>query len=161
MEEEPRAGEEPPPHFVGQHQLPEDDEADGAFLILMLGLVQSGHADCTWKDTTGRPSDIRTPTMLVVVSEYPDSRVKFAMGINIAPMKGRRYRSVTDVASCVECGGQWPMLEGLGVAWATNDRSLARWSNRGHLRCACCSVSSRTETPRSFVVVPEHCMYDH
>ena len=160
MEEEPRAGEEPPPHRGVQHQLQEEDEADGAFLILMLGLVQSGRADGTWKYTVGSPSDIPTPTTLVVVSEYPDSRVKFAMGIIIAPMKGRRYRSVTDVASCVECGGQWPMLEGLGVAWATNDRSLAWWSNRGKLRCACCSVSSWTETPRSFVVVPEHSMRD-
>ena len=134
--------------------LTEDELADAAFLIRMLTIVQTGRGNCIWKYTMGSPFAIITPTTLVVVSEKPDSKVQFAMGIEVASTD-LNYRSVMGVCCCVECGCQWPKLYGLGIAWATDDRrSLAWWSKSGKLRCTCCAVDSYSAKPRSFVVVP-------
>jgi hypothetical protein len=131
-----------------------------------LDAVRSGAVNCEWKLDGPYPISIclRTPCDLMVVSERAASGAAFLRQVWIRGCGDRTdvlvNREVQGVFACRECGAQWPQLRGLGIAWAT-DHDFVWWSNRGHLRCACCPNGSRTDRPRSYVVVPQcGIMYD-
>ena len=49
---------------------------------------------------------------------------------------GSHRRHVPFFKKCFACGHEWPMIEGLGVAWATS-KGLAKWTQK-HLYCKPC-----------------------